>query len=59
MANNSLLEEFASPDSNEFKRTLTNLFDENLSSTDETAIQALKNQLDSILQERINASTEY
>ncbi len=58
MANNSLLEEFAPSDSDELKRTLTNLFDENLSSTDETAIQALKNQLDSILQERINASIE-
>ena len=58
MAQNSLLEEFASSNQGNIYRRLTDRFDKHLSKTDEDATSRLKTELEVILQERIDALSQ-
>jgi hypothetical protein len=55
MANNPLLEEFATAHAGNLQRRLADAFDGLLTQTDEAAAVQLKTELDDVLQERINA----
>jgi hypothetical protein len=57
MANNPLLEEFATAHPGNLQRRLTDAFDGlvPLTQDDEAAVVQLKTELDAVLQERINA----
>ena len=56
MADNKLLEEFADQNSGNLQRRLTDFFDIVLNIPDEEAVLKLRQELDVILLERINAS---
>jgi len=58
MAKNSLLEEFAKYNTGDLQRRLTNRFDKSLNQPDDTAIHRIKEELETILQEKINALSE-
>ena len=52
---NSLLEEFATSNTGDLQRRLTDIFDNYLNQPDDTAIHRIKEELETILQERIDA----
>ena len=55
MALNPILEEFAASRAHELARRITDKFDEVLNQTDETGTETLKAELESVLEERIDA----
>jgi len=55
MAANHILEEFAVSNTHELARRITDKFDEVLNQSDDTGAETLKDELELILQEKIDA----
>jgi hypothetical protein len=55
MANNSLLRDFLDLHVGELAESITNKFDDIIENDDATAIEAIKDKLNEILEEKINA----
>lgn len=55
MPTNKLLSEFSTLNGDDLARRITDLFDSLLEETDETSAESLKEELERILQERIDA----
>lgn len=58
MANNLLIEGFATSHAGDLHRRLSDAFDSVLSASDEAAATRLKSELDTLLQERIIAHSQ-
>jgi len=58
MPANEMLNEFANANNDELAVRMTELFDVALDGPDESAIETLKSELETILQEKINALDE-